>query len=184
MAGVEEESPPIDRRLTAVGRKPSPVTTDGSAVVTAASVEAPNGVADFGEFSQDRVDENVEYEQDPPDGGAHFRAWQTCDFHEAPIPNEQSVHSMEHCAVWITFAPDLADDERTAIETLADATREVRAEDRGGEAERVRRQARRCVWSTKDSPSSTTPASGMPCRVHRPSFRVDGEAEASSPSRH
>jgi len=139
----------------------APSTTDGSAVVTAASVEAPNGVTDFGEFSQDHVDENVEYEQDPPVGGAHFRAWQTCDFYEAPIPNEQGVHSMEHGAVWITFAPDLADDERAAIEAFADGTREVLASPYEGlpspavaSAWVCRRSSTR--RSTRISPSSST----------------------------
>lgn len=91
------------------------------------TVGPPDGVVDFGEFSQDHVGDNVVYEQTPPVGGPHLPVWQTCGFYSAPVPNEKAVHSLEHGAVWITFAPDLAVDQVDVIESLADGTREVLA---------------------------------------------------------
>jgi hypothetical protein len=94
---------------------------------TVAPGGAPEGIVDFGEFSQDHVGQNVTYEQTPPVGGPHFPVWQTCDFYAEPVPNEQGVHSLEHGAVWITYSPDLADDQVAVIEGLADGKREVLA---------------------------------------------------------
>ena len=75
----------------------------------------------------DHVGDNVEYEQSPPVGGPHFPVWQTCDFYEDPVPNEQAVHSLEHGAVWIAYAPDLPDEQIAIIKSFADGTREVLA---------------------------------------------------------
>jgi len=81
---------------------------------------APEGVVDFGEFSQEHVGTNVDYEQTPPVGGPHLPVWQTCDFYDTPVPNERGVHSLEHGAVWITFDPELTADEVSIIESFAD----------------------------------------------------------------
>jgi Protein of unknown function (DUF3105) len=110
-ASTETSTPPT----------PSTIATD------APPDGAPEGVVDFGEFSQDHVGQNVEYEQSPPVGGPHFPVWQTCDFYDTTVPNEQGVHSLEHGAVWITYSPDLADDQLDTIQSLADGEREVLA---------------------------------------------------------
>jgi len=88
---------------------------------------APEGVVDFGEFSQEHVGTNVDYEQTPPVGGPHLPVWQTCDFYDTPVPNERGVHSLEHGAVWITFDPELTADEVSIIESFADGEAEVLA---------------------------------------------------------
>lgn len=49
----------------------------------------------------------VTYEQSPPAGGEHAPAWLNCGAYDAPVVNENAVHSMEHGAVWITHRPDL-----------------------------------------------------------------------------
>jgi hypothetical protein len=108
----------------------TPEPTNGEPSSTEAptpTIGPPEGVVDFGELPQDHVGENVVYEQSPPVGGPHFPVWQTCDFYDASIPNEQAVHSLEHGAVWITFSPDLSSDQVAAIEALADGEREVLA---------------------------------------------------------
>ncbi|KGN40985.1 hypothetical protein N801_09895 [Knoellia aerolata DSM 18566] len=49
----------------------------------------------------------VTYEQSPPAGGEHAPVWLNCGMYDAPVVDENAVHSMEHGAVWITYSPDL-----------------------------------------------------------------------------
>jgi hypothetical protein len=60
----------------------------------------------------------------PPVGGTHNPQWQDCmgDVYTSQIANEQAVHSMEHGAVWITYRPDLPQDQ---IDKLASRVRNV-----------------------------------------------------------
>jgi hypothetical protein len=60
---------------------------------------------------------DVDYAQSPPVGGEHNPVWQNCGFYEEPVLEENAVHSLEHGAVWITYSPDLPQDE---IERLSD----------------------------------------------------------------
>jgi len=51
--------------------------------------------------------ERVDYAQSPPVGGDHWSAWQNCGVYPEPVTPEFAVHSLEHGAVWINYAPDL-----------------------------------------------------------------------------
>lgn len=94
------------------------------------------GFAGFRQFQQWQVTQNVEtyfgasdfvgnhndqepilYEQIPPTGGVHRPAWQNCGFYSEFINNENGVHSLEHGAAWITYDPELPQDQ---IDALAD----------------------------------------------------------------
>jgi hypothetical protein len=65
-------------------------------------------------------DENAVYEnadQLPPIGGIHDPVWQNCGIYDAPVETKNVIHSLEHGAVWVTYSPELAEDE---IATLQD----------------------------------------------------------------
>jgi len=47
----------------------------------------------------------------PPPGGQHFDIWQNCGIYTEPIETGNAIHSLEHGAVWVTYAPDLPADE-------------------------------------------------------------------------
>ena len=61
----------------------------------------------------------VKYATSPPDYGNHNPNWQRClgDVYDAPIANENAVHSLEHGAVWITYDP--AKLSAAEVQTLA-----------------------------------------------------------------
>src|SRR5829696_4505925 len=62
---------------------------------------------------------DVDYEQSPPVGGAHNPIWQNCGFYDKPVRDENAVHSLEHGAVWITYSPDLPQDQVTQLQNIA-----------------------------------------------------------------
>jgi putative peptide zinc metalloprotease protein len=75
----------------------------------------PPGVETFKVETRSHVLTPVSYPQSPPVGGNHSPIWQNCGFYDAPIPNENGVHSLEHGAVWITYQPELP---RVQIDSL------------------------------------------------------------------
>ena len=80
----------------------------------------PGGVQTYdvgpgGEHTEGAVD----YAQTPPVGGEHNPIWQNCGFYEEPVRSETAVHSLEHGAVWITYSPDLPQDEIERLRDLA-----------------------------------------------------------------
>jgi hypothetical protein len=62
---------------------------------------------------------DVDYAQSPPVGGEHNPIWQNCGFYTEPVHDETAVHSLEHGAVWITYTPDLPQDEIERLRDLA-----------------------------------------------------------------
>jgi len=72
-------------------------------------------VKTYDDLGRDHVAGKVDYPQSPPVGGDHNGSWQNCDFYTEPVANEFAVHSLEHGAVWITYAPDLPEDD---VQTL------------------------------------------------------------------
>jgi putative peptide zinc metalloprotease protein len=85
----------------------------------------PPGVQAFEVRSRNHVTTPVSYPQSPPVGGDHAPIWQNCGFYDAPIANENGVHSLEHGAVWITYRPDLPQGEVEYLHRLAHRERYV-----------------------------------------------------------
>ena len=80
----------------------------------------PSGVKtyDVGAAGQ-HTEGEVDYDQSPPVGGPHNPVWQNCGFYTEPIHDENAVHSLEHGAVWITYQPDLPQNQVEKLKELA-----------------------------------------------------------------
>ena len=63
----------------------------------------------------------VDYQCVPPPEGMHATVWWNCGFYDEPVRDENAVHSLEHGAVWLAYAPGLADAD---VEVLHDLARE------------------------------------------------------------
>jgi hypothetical protein len=83
------------------------------------SAVASDGVQYYEVTSRNHVEGHVDYPQNPPVGGDHAVAYQTCGFYRGVVPREQAVHSMEHGAVWITYRPDVTGEEIDELRSLA-----------------------------------------------------------------
>ena len=72
------------------------------------------------EPNRDHVAGSVDYEgypERPPVGGEHNGVPQQCAVYTEQIPAEHAVHSLEHGATWVTYSPDLPEDQ---VEELAE----------------------------------------------------------------
>jgi Protein of unknown function (DUF3105) len=61
----------------------------------------------------------LEFSPLPPAGGTHHDIWQNCGIYDEPVAAENAIHSMEHGAVWITYQPELPEEEITQLRELA-----------------------------------------------------------------
>lgn len=76
------------------------------------------GATDF--VATHNNDEPILYEQIPPVGGFHRNTWQNCGYYDKYIENEYGVHALEHGAVWITYDPDLPQDDIDVLKAKAE----------------------------------------------------------------
>lgn len=76
------------------------------------------GATDFVATHNDA--EPILYEQIPPVGGYHRNAWQNCGYYNEYINNENGVHSMEHGSVWITYDPNLPQEDIDVLKNKAE----------------------------------------------------------------
>jgi len=60
------------------------------------------------------------YEEVPPVGGPHNAVWQNCGFYDKYIFNWHGVHALEHGAVWLTYDPNLSQEDKDTLEKKAD----------------------------------------------------------------
>lgn len=77
-------------------------------------------VADEETLTRNHVAGPVDYDQNPPNGGDHNAVPQTCAVYDEPIASEHAVHSLEHGAAWITYRPDLPEDEVAELRRTAE----------------------------------------------------------------
>ena len=67
--------------------------------------------------TRQHVESAVKYAQNPPAGGDHNPVWLNCGVYNEPVADGNAVHDLEHGAVWITYRPDLPQDQ---IDELVD----------------------------------------------------------------
>jgi hypothetical protein len=75
----------------------------------------PDGIEVYPATTNRTVEGSIEYERYPPTNGDHDPLWQNCGFYEEPIEDRHAVHSLDHGVVWITYRPDLPEQQ---IESL------------------------------------------------------------------
>jgi len=71
----------------------------------------PNGIEVYPATTNHTVEGPIDYERHPPTNGDHDPLWQNCGFYEEPIEDRHAVHSMDHGVVWITYSPDLSEQQ-------------------------------------------------------------------------
>jgi hypothetical protein len=71
----------------------------------------PDGVTSYTYAGGEHQDDFNAWTENPPVGGIHNTTWQKCDFYDGQINVGMGVHAMEHGAVWITYSPDLPQDQ-------------------------------------------------------------------------
>jgi len=93
---------------------------DKPAIPNDSGIEGVQTYADKSEY-HNHVPEVQEPEGNiPPVSGEHLNAWQNCGIYDQPIGLGNAFHSMEHGAVWLTYAPGLSDSQ---IADLQDVVR-------------------------------------------------------------
>lgn len=83
--------------------------------------DPPEGVRTYPASTNRNLSGSITYDQDPPINGDHAPYWQNCGFYSSPVENEAAVHSLDHGAVWVTYRPDLPNDQ---VDILRDIARE------------------------------------------------------------
>lgn len=71
----------------------------------------PDGTEQVAVGQRQHVDGLLYDANEVPAGGPHAAVWANCGYYETPIAAENAVHSLEHGAVWITYRPDVGDDQ-------------------------------------------------------------------------
>jgi hypothetical protein len=55
----------------------------------------------------------------PSAGGSHAEAWLNCGIYDEVVPEDNAVHALEHGAIWITYHPDLPEDDVEILRAIA-----------------------------------------------------------------
>ena len=97
---------------------PSLSGASGGSPGPSAEGELPPAAAEYEVTERGHVQTPVTYPQTPPVGGNHAPVWQNCGYYSSAIANENGVHTLEHGAVWITYRPELPQDQIEALRQL------------------------------------------------------------------
>ncbi|MGH8903336.1 MAG: DUF3105 domain-containing protein [Egibacteraceae bacterium] len=107
--------------LTVVGVGALALITASATRHSAPVVPPPEGVKDVTVGERYHVEGDVDYSANPPAGGLHNPVWQNCGFYAEPVLDENAVHSMEHGAVWVTYQPNLPQEQVGMLRRLTDS---------------------------------------------------------------
>ena len=81
------------------------------------------GARTFPDPGAGHVEGEIDYRSEIPPGGPHNPIWQNCGIYDEPVREENALHSMEHGAVWITYRPDLPEDQIAQLKDLVESER-------------------------------------------------------------
>ena len=87
----------------------------------------PDGTEQVAVGAPTHVEGDIYDNHEVPAGGEHSSVWANCGFYSDPVAAENAVHSLEHGAVWITYRPDLPEDELAVLRGLAGPREKVLA---------------------------------------------------------
>jgi hypothetical protein len=60
-------------------------------------------------------------DQLPPIGGIHDPTWQNCGIYNTVLETKNVIHSLEHGAVWVTYSPELSDDDVATLQEIVES---------------------------------------------------------------
>ena len=73
--------------------------------------DPPKGIEVYPATTNHTVKGSIGYDRKPPSNGNHDPLWQNCGFYEKPIKDRHAVHSLDHGVVWVTYRPDLPEQQ-------------------------------------------------------------------------
>lgn len=89
------------------------------AAEAAAASKPITGVQSFTGLTRNHTTNHVAYPQNPPVGGDHAPVWLNCGTYTKPVNTWEAVHALEHGAVWVTYRPDLPQQQVDALTAQA-----------------------------------------------------------------
>ena len=92
---------------------------DKPAIPNDSGIEGVQTFPDKSEYHNHVIDVIEPEGNIPPAFGAHLNAWQNCGIYDQPVGLGNALHSMEHGAVWLTYASDLSASQVAELQDLA-----------------------------------------------------------------
>jgi hypothetical protein len=112
LARAEVGKKEISNMMPAGGKKP--------AAARPLPEEPPKGIEVYPATTNYTVKGPIEYDREPPTNGNHDPLWQNCGFYLQPIEDRHAVHSLDHGVVWITYRPDLPEQQLETLRPYSD----------------------------------------------------------------
>ena len=91
---------------------------DKPAIPNDSGIEGVQTFPDKHEYHNHVTEVQVPEGNIPPAFGAHLSAWQNCGIYDQPIELGNVLHSMEHGAVWLTYAPGLSESQVADLQNI------------------------------------------------------------------
>jgi hypothetical protein len=112
LARAEVGEREITNMMPAGGKKPD--------VARPLPENPPQGIEVYPATTNASVEGPIEYERHPSTNGDHAPIWQNCGFYAEPIRDRHAVHSLDHGVVWLTYRPDLPEQQIRALRPYGD----------------------------------------------------------------
>lgn len=91
-------------------------------VLPAAVSKSVEGVEEFEIIGREHIAQGTAgsgYNSNPPTSGPHWGAPATNGIHDEQLADEQTIHNLEHGHIWITYKPDISDEDRQKLAEIA-----------------------------------------------------------------